>query len=138
MGLIGFLQAGAVLAVLGGQGLHQRGQQQVGGAGEGDSPAPPGQLLQLAGDSHRPLGTEHRVTKGDGLQQRHGPVLAVWGQNLAGQLAQSFEDRAGLFKGGQPLQGAGKAKITGGQGCSGNGSRPEPLPQFIQRCQIHL
>ena len=127
-----------VAAALGGQGLHQGGHHRVGGVGQGLAPGPPRQGFQIPGYGHRPLGAEHRVAKGDGLQQGPGPVLAVGGQNGTGKLPQLGKDRGGLFQRRQPLQGPAETEVLRRQGGPGDGSCPEPFPQFIQRRQIHF
>ena len=131
MGLVGVNNSGVVAAAAGGKSLHQGGHHRVGGVGEGCPPGTGRKRLQFPRDGHRPLGGKDGIAKGDGVQQRPGPVLTVRGQHRAGQLAQLCKNGGGLFQGGQSLQGAGKAEVIRRQGRPGDGSGPEPFPQFI-------
>ena len=138
VGVVSIHNCGIMAAALGGQRLHQGGHHRVGGIGQGFAPDPLRQGLQIPGDRHRPLGAKHRVAKGDGLQQRPGPVGAVGGQDGTGKLPQLGEDGGGLFQRRQPLQGPAETEVLRRQGGPGDGSCPEPFPQFIQRRQIHF
>ena len=129
--VMGVDDGGEMAAALGGKGLHQGSHHRVGGVGQRHPAGPGWKVLQFPGDGHRPLGAEHRVAKGDGVQHRPGPVLAVRGQHRAAQLPHLGKDRAGLLQGGKVFQRPAEAEILRRQRRPGDDTGPQPVPQFI-------
>ena len=115
----------------GGQGLQQGGEHRVGRVGQGAAPPGQSQGLHPAWDGHSPLGTEHRVGQGEGVQEGAGAVGTVRGQQIPGELAEPGKDGSGLFQRLQGVEGPPQTEVVGGQGSPGDGPGAQPVPQFV-------